>query len=197
MTSPPFDLQDQKEAQRRKLLKARQAIPTRIRQAKSNSICQHLQNWQPFARSRLTLAYHSFRSEPDLSPLFRQRRVWGFPRCEGKALKWHRWFPASPWTFHTGTHGLTEPDPASPAVEPYQVDLILVPCLACDISGSRLGYGSGFYDRMLADPLWAKKTTIGIVFKFARLPQIPKADWDIPLSGICTESGLFLSNPKA
>lgn len=185
----------QKETQRRTLLKARQRMPERILQEKSASICQHLQNWPVFVRSRLTLAYCSFRGEPDLSTLLQQQRVWGLPRCEGNQLIWHRWFPTCQWHLRPGTYGITEPDPASPTVEPHRVDLVLVPCVACDINGYRLGYGGGFYDRMLASRDWANKITIGIVFEYARLPQIPRESWDIPLNGICTESGLFLNNP--
>ena len=191
--SNPAHIQAQKAAQRRALLKARQAMPQRIWQEKSASICRHLQAWPVFTRSRLTLAYCSFRGEPDLGLLLKQQRVWGLPRCEDKTLHWHRWFPTCQWPLRTGTYGITEPDPASPLVDPRRVDLILVPCLACDVNGYRLGYGGGFYDRMLSHPTWANKTTIGIVFEYARLPQLPRAAWDIPLSGICTESSLFLS----
>lgn len=182
-----------KETQRRALLKARQKMPARISQEKSASICQHLQNWPIFARSRVTLAYCSFRGEPDLTPLLKQQRVWGLPRCEGETLKWHRWFATSPWQLSPGTYGILEPDPHSPQIEPSQVELILIPCVACDINGYRLGYGGGFYDRMLSSDLWAEKITIGIVFEYARLPQVPRDHWDVPLNGVCTESGLFLS----
>lgn len=190
MSAP--SLKAQKETQRRALLTARQKMPPRISEEKSVSICQHLQHWDVFAQSRLTLAYCSFRGEPDLGLLLQKQRSWGLPRCEGQALRWHRWFPTSPWQLRPGTYGITEPDPASPLIEDYKVDLILVPCLACDINGYRLGYGGGFYDRMLAAPKWADKTTIGIVYEYARLPKLPREDWDIPLNGICTESGLFL-----
>lgn len=181
-----------KKTQRRALLKARQSMPERIRQEKSASICQHLESWDKFKSSKLTLAYCSFNNEPDLSVLLSKRRVWGLPRCEEKTLVWHRWFPRSRWPLRSGAYGITEPDPNSPLVEPYNVDLILVPCVACDVDGYRLGYGGGFYDRMLSDRLWKDKTTIGIVFEYARLPQLPRDAWDVPLNGICTESGLFL-----
>jgi len=178
---------------RRRLLKARQAIPPRLKHEKSARICQHLLDWEVFAKSRLTLAYCSFRGEPQLDALLQQpSRVWGLPRCEEQTLIWHRWFRNSPYALTRGTYGITEPAAASPLVEPYRVDLILVPCLACDINGYRLGYGGGFYDRMLTRAEWANKKTIGIVFEYARLPQVPREDWDVRLDGICTESGLFL-----
>lgn len=186
-------MNEEKEALRRRLLKARQAIPSRLKREKSARICQHLSNWDVFATAQLTFAYCSFRGEPQLNELLQQpNRVWGLPRCEGKRLIWHRWFRNSQYRLSPGTYGITEPDAASPLVEPYQVDLILVPCLACDINGYRLGYGGGFYDRMLNQPEWQDKPTIGVVFEYARLPQVPREQWDIRLNGICTESGLFL-----
>ncbi|MEM9809434.1 MAG: 5-formyltetrahydrofolate cyclo-ligase, partial [Cyanobacteria bacterium P01_D01_bin.56] len=114
------------------------------------------------------------------------------PRCEGKAMFWHRWYAGEPLPLQKGTLGITEPHPTSPGIDPDKVDLILVPAVACDVKGYRLGYGGGYYDRMLSDPRWANKPTIGIVFEYARLPSLPREPWDRPLDGICTESGLFL-----
>lgn len=178
---------------RRSLLKARQSIPPQLWQQKSQRICQHLAHWPQFRQAKTILAYCSFRNEPDLGPLLQQQRSWGLPRCEGKSLIWHRWYPTCGWPLHPGAYGITEPDPTSPQVDPRNVDLILVPAVACDVKGYRLGYGGGFYDRMLSHPRWAGKATIGIVFECARLPTVPRDDWDYPLTGICTESGLFLA----
>jgi 5-formyltetrahydrofolate cyclo-ligase len=75
------------------------------------------------------------------------------------------------------------------SLEPTEVDLILVPAVACDLRGYRLGYGGGFYDRMLSSAEWASKPTIGIVFEFAYLPRLPIDDWDKVLQGVCTETG--------
>jgi 5-formyltetrahydrofolate cyclo-ligase len=185
---------DQKAKLRRSLLKARQAMPPRLWQEKSQRICQHLANWSVFQNASTVLAYCSFRHEPDLGLLLSQQRSWGLPRCEDKVLIWHRWYPTCGWPLQTGTYGITEPHPASPLVEEYKVDLILVPAVACDIKGYRLGYGGGFYDRMLSHPRWSGKMTIGIVFEYARLPNVPRDTWDRPLHGICTESGLFLAH---
>ena len=125
------------KSQRRALLKARHAMPDRIRQEKSVGICQHLNSWDIFKQSKTTLAYCSFNGEPDLSTLLTQQRSWGLPRCQGKTLIWHRWYPTIQWPLSRGTYGITEPHPDSPLVEPFKVDLILVTCLACDINGYR------------------------------------------------------------
>lgn len=177
---------------RRRLLKARQAIPAEIWREKSDRLCAQLQSWPLFAEAQTVLIYSSFRREPDLSPLFGLKRSWGMPRCEGKTLIWHRWSPKG-FPLQAGTYGILEPHPDTPLIQPREVDLILVPAVACDVKGYRLGYGGGFYDRMLSSRFWAGIPTIGIVFEFARLPRLPIDPWDRSLQGICTESGLFLS----
>lgn len=178
---------------RRRLLKARQNIPAQVWRQKSNQICDHLSRWDYFRRCRVILAYTSFRQEPDLSPLTQHHGYWGLPRCVGKKLFWHLWTPQGHWPLSKGAYGILEPHPESPLVEPSLVDLILVPAVACDVKGYRLGYGAGYYDRMLSQQPWRNVPTVGVVFEYARLPNLPRDVWDRPLRGICSESGLFLS----
>jgi len=184
------DRQQAKADLRRRLLKARQAIPPHVWRQKSDRICAHLQTWPGFQTARCVLAYWSFRNEPDLSPLMDTRRFWGLPRCVGKEMVWHQWQGSR--SLQVGRFGITEPLPTSPLLSPARVDLILVPAVACDVRGHRLGYGGGFYDRMLSHPQWRQVPTIAIVFEYARLPSIPKDPWDSTMSGICTETGLYL-----
>ncbi|MBD2122108.1 5-formyltetrahydrofolate cyclo-ligase [Trichocoleus sp. FACHB-262] len=187
------DSPNQKVELRRLLLQQRQAITTEDWRAKSDRLCLQIQAASLFAKSQTILAYFSFRQEPDLMPLINQAsdRVWGFPRCVGKSLFWHAWSATSNLPLQSGAYGIKEPHPDCPALEPEQVDLILVPAVACDRQGYRLGYGGGFYDRLLSDPAWATKPTIGIVFEFAHLPNLPVDAWDQPLSAVCTEASLF------
>ncbi len=174
---------------RKNLLQTRAAMPVSEWQEKSSSICTLLVNSGILAKAKTILAYFSFRNEPDLSPLFSDYRVcWGFPRCLRQTMSWHLWQPGDP--LNTGAYGISEPDSNAPIIEPNEVDLILVPCVACDYKGYRLGYGGGYYDRMVSQAEWECIPTIGIVFEFAYLPQIPIETWDKPLQNICTENKL-------
>lgn len=184
-----LDLKSERAELRRSLLQARQSLPMKEWQEKSVSICTHLKSSPLFTQAQTVLAYFSFRQEPQLSSLFTETRPrWGFPRCVGKSLSWHSWKPGE--KLQVGNFGIFEPCHDAPILEPGVVDLILVPALACDQSKYRLGYGGGYYDRLLSLDAWASKPTIGIVFEFAYLPQLPIETWDKPLLSVCTEIGL-------
>lgn len=199
---------------RRKIIKQRQSLLSEEWREKSQAICTNLLTSNLFTKAKTVLAYFSFRQEPDLSYLFSEKRsdnrkygvletdipptplikggvitkVWGFPRCVDKSLIWHLWTPED--KVITGKYGIKEPTPDAPIINPHQVDLILVPCVACDDRGYRLGYGGGYYDRLLSSPNWESIPTIGIVFDFAYLPQVPVEAWDKKLDSICTETRL-------
>jgi 5-formyltetrahydrofolate cyclo-ligase len=177
---------------RRSLLRQRQSLSREEWRHKSDRICVHLQTSSLFLQAKTILAYFSFRQEPDLNSLLAPDRQWGFPRCVGQSLAWHLWSPSESRPLQSGAYGILEPHSDAPVLEPDAVDLILVPAVACDRQGYRLGYGGGFYDRLLSSPSWANKPTLGIVFEEARLTALPYEPWDQPLQGICTEAGVFL-----
>lgn len=186
-TEPNLD----KTTLRRQLLRQRQQLSPNLWRQQSQQLCAHLQASPLFTGARTVLGYFSMRQEPDLEPLFRAApaKIWGFPRCQGTRLIWHAWQPGDP--VQSGVYGIQEPHFELPRITPEQVDLILVPAIACDRRGYRLGYGGGFYDRLFAHPAWQMKPTIGIVFASACLPILPIDPWDQPLSALCTETGLL------
>lgn len=179
---------------RRSLQRWRQSLPVWEWQQKSQQICEHLQATTLFQTAQTILAYFSIRQEPDLSPLFQSDKTWGFPRCVDQSLVWHRWSASEP--LNQGAYDIPEPYPEAPLLTPETVDLMLVPAIACDQQGFRLGYGGGFYDRLLSSPAWAAKLKIGIVFEFARIAKLPVDPWDQPLQGVCTETGLTFTSEQ-
>jgi 5-formyltetrahydrofolate cyclo-ligase len=176
---------------RKTLLQRRRSLSVAEWQARSDRLVQHLQAVPLFAQASTVLAYFSIRQEPDLSGLWHHRKIWGFPRCVGQSLVWHQWQRSQPLA--TGPYGIPEPAASLPVLE--AADVILVPAVACDRHGYRLGYGGGFYDRLLSHPAWAATPTIGITFAFAHVDCLPHDPWDQPLTAICTELGYANAAP--
>lgn len=179
---------------RRSLIKTRQSMSQAQSKQNSDRICTYITTSPLFTQAKTILAYFSFKKEPDLSRLFAPfddgkdtqiTKRWGFPRCVGDSLCWHLYTGKD--CLQKSAYGIIEPHADALTIKAAQVDLILIPCVACDYQGYRLGYGGGYYDRLLSSPEWATKPTIGIVFDFAYLPQLPIESWDQPLQNVCTE----------
>jgi 5-formyltetrahydrofolate cyclo-ligase len=182
-----------KQMLRHQFLQQRQALAVEVWRTQSDLICDRLSNCPQFISAQTILAYQSCRQEPSLDYLFtHSSKQWGLPRCVGKDLHWHRWQPLE--LLSVGAYGILEPNLKSPELVADRVDLILVPCVAIDRSGYRLGYGGGYYDRLRADPLWRKIPTIGISFDFAYVDTLPIDPWDLPLDRICTETVVMCKN---
>jgi 5-formyltetrahydrofolate cyclo-ligase len=92
--------------------------------------------------------------------------------------------------------GLAEPDRSSKRlVNPRRLDLVFVPLVAVDPTGTRLGMGAGFYDRFFAFRRsrngWRRPRLIGLAYDFQRVVRIERAAWDVPLDAVLTERGMF------
>ncbi len=176
---------------RRSLLNQRQNLNPQQWREQSQQICDALQQDRKFQVAKTILTYFSFRQEPDLMDLITQNpeKSWGLPRCVGQDLQWHYWQPG--WTVTQHRYGMIEPDANLPLVAVENVDLILVPCVAIDRAGYRLGYGGGYYDRLLSLPAWQDKPTLGIIFAFAYRESLPRDPWDSRLHGVVTETGII------
>jgi len=85
-----------------------------------------------------------------------------------------------------GAFGILEPKPGHLRPVPLQrADLVLVPLVAWDEKGHRLGYGAGYFDRALARA--RRVTKVGLALESQRLPQIPESRHDVPLDIVVTE----------
>ena len=195
------DQNQSKQQLRQYFLQRRQQLNINDWRNRSDQVCKNLHSMPEFQQARCILAFTSFRQEPDLSALYRSvpagipdtiappdralTKRWGFSRCVGQELIWHHYQPGFNW--QSGAYGISEPSSDWPMVDLSEVDLILVPAIACDRTGGRLGYGGGFYDRFLSRPELKSVVTIGIVFSFAYCDRLPLEEWDQPLNFVCTE----------
>jgi 5-formyltetrahydrofolate cyclo-ligase len=130
-------------------------------------------------------------SEIDTRPLLGLLGARGCQTCipvvieNNTPLEFRAWAPGEPTV--PGRWGIPVPPDGSPVVDP---DVLLVPMLAYDTSGYRLGYGGGFYDRTL-EKLRALKpvTAIGVAYSAQQVDTVIRGDHDQPLDWILTEKG--------
>lgn len=87
--------------------------------------------------------------------------------------------------------GIEEPDPKRcTVIKPQQLDLVLLPLVAFDKQGGRLGMGGGFYDRtfeFLKRSGQTKPKLVGLAHELQQVPTLPIEQWDVPLSAIVTD----------
>jgi 5-formyltetrahydrofolate cyclo-ligase len=185
---------------RQQLLANRQNLSDSLHQQLSRKICQYLDDFldNQLVANKSVLGYYPYRHEPDLSLLLRYSKYqWGLPRClppqnsgqdHDRQLAWHRWQWGEPLV--TNRYGIQEPAVTLPLIDVAEVGVLIIPAVAIDQRGYRLGYGGGYFDRLLSQPHWQQVVTIGVVFDFAYVPILPIDEWDQPLTAICTDSGL-------
>ncbi|MBW3629836.1 MAG: 5-formyltetrahydrofolate cyclo-ligase [Gemmatimonadetes bacterium] len=89
-----------------------------------------------------------------------------------------------------GSYGIREPDLACPTLELADIDVILVPGLAWDRNGGRLGRGAGYYDRLFSNPD-CRAFRCGLFFAAQELARIPLDPWDVTLDAVVTEKELI------
>lgn len=188
ITDTQQDKRQIKRRLRKDLLTKRRHIPHEVWQQKSLALCDRLNNWQTFRQAKNVLAFTSFRQEPDLSTLWQRfpEKNWGFARCIDKDLIWHQVAIADfSNQMQLGAFNILEPHPDLPLINLANIDLILIPAVAGDRLGYRLGYGGGFYDRWLPHSTGLK---VGIIFDEFYVDELSHDPWDIPLDEIFTDS---------
>ena len=135
-------------------------------------------------------AYWPIRDELDIRPLIASLMDGGYRVClpvvagEEQPLVMRMWLEGAP-LFEAG-FGTLAPAEDAPVAEP---DILLVPLLAFDAQGTRLGYGGGYYDRTLA-AMAKRPTLIGFAFSGQQVDEIPHAAHDVPLDMVVTEDGV-------
>lgn len=98
-------------------------------------------------------------------------------------------------------YGIPEPVADRRSFAPAKMlDLVLVPLVAFDLDGNRLGMGAGYYDRCFSylrmRRHWHRPRLLGAAYEFQRLEKLQAEAWDIPLHGVATERGLYLSRRR-
>lgn len=184
----------QKNLIRAKKLAERMAINTDLRSAGSLKIIEKIEQIPQFQNAQSILAYYPFKNEVDIGPLIKKYirtkkillpRIKDHSICvyEIKKLK----------DLHEGTYNIMEPHQNCLQHDTKNISIILVPALAFDLSGNRLGYGKGYYDFLLKNTTSIK---IGLGYDFQILKKIPVQPHDQKMDMIVTEKQILNFNPK-
>lgn len=167
------------------------------RRLRSRSLCAKLVACPGFTSARTVMVYLAMPEEVDLADLLTAADRGGKRVCVPK-MEWSaRTMQAmliEPGSLKTEVvkHGVREPVGGN-AVAPAAIDLTLVPGLAFDAAGRRLGRGAGFYDRFLKEFRAVRKpgaAAIGVCFDVQLVRDIPAEAHDQPVDGVATERGV-------
>ena len=175
----------------------RAAIPPERRRALSAALVPHAAWLSDLAPGGIVSGFLGIGDEIDVAGLLRalgQRgHVLALPAMQGRGqpLLFRAYQPGDELV--ATTWGIREPAATAAAVLP---DVMLVPLLAFDRMGHRLGYGGGFYDRTLAEARMSREIiAVGVAFDEQRLDAVPHLDYDEPLDWLLTPSGPLPTRP--
>jgi 5-formyltetrahydrofolate cyclo-ligase len=186
-----LNLKDVKAEARKHAAKIRKAAHEELRDEAPLMLASHRFPMLPTPTSKVVSAFFPYMSEIDTRPLLGKLAGEGWATCLpivialGQPLIFRRWAPGQPTT--PGTWNIPQPTDDAELVEP---DVLLVPMMAFDNQGYRLGYGGGFYDRTL-DMLRAKKTitAIGVAYSAQEVDSVAHDSHDQVLDYVLTEKG--------
>ncbi|WP_448587509.1 5-formyltetrahydrofolate cyclo-ligase [Thermocrinis sp.] len=155
----------------------------------SQRILENIQALGILERATVILAFCPFDGEPDISSIFAQIIKSGkklvLPKVVGNSLRLCR--VGSLELLNAGTFCILEPVECE-GVQPEELDLALVPGVAFDRKGCRLGMGKGYYDRTLGR---VRAFKVGVAFSFQVFEEIPCDPWDQGVDAVITEEGIF------
>lgn len=189
-------LPQNKQELRQQMRQSRQSIPVGERAAQNAAIARRVLAEPAFQQAQTVFCYCSTAEEIDTYPILRQALAQGKCLCLPRTLGQGR-MEARQITALTelvpASYGILEPGCECPVISPEQIDLCIIPCLAADCRGYRLGYGGGYYDRFLPRTHAVRL----LLCAQARLfPRLPSQEHDIACDIILTESQVIRLHEK-
>jgi 5-formyltetrahydrofolate cyclo-ligase len=173
-------------------LQRRDALPAEVRDEYSRLILKCIFEMEEFRRAQVVMAYCGFGSEVDTAPLLREIVARGkrllLPKVNraARALDVYEVRDLEK-DLVIGGWGIREPEPERcEAVRTGDVELVIVPGVAFDRSGGRIGYGKGYYDGLLAG---CRAVTVGAAFEVQVFERVPMEAHDVRIGRVVTEAG--------
>lgn len=190
-----MSIQTEKKALRRRVLAARDALGAEERARRSAALTARLLALPLWQTAHTVHLFAPFGSEVDTLPLC--RALW----AEGRAAVLPRVAPdrqlehclaLGPEDLEPGAWSIPEPTRSCQEIDPAEVALVLVPGVAFDRAGGRLGYGGGYYDRFLDD---CPAPRVALAFHLQLVPAVPRDAHDRLVHAIVTDEELVIVDP--
>jgi 5-formyltetrahydrofolate cyclo-ligase len=187
-----------RRALRRNFRRLRRQLSSATQALHSEAVARHFFARGLAWRARTIGLYMANDGELDLAPLAARLRTAGkclaLPVVRGAPgrtahLEFYRWDAEA--ALIRNRYGIPEPAPGAAFLPVIALDLLLMPLVAFDHHGTRLGMGAGYYDRFLgATAPGLRPCLVGVAHEVQRSAQLlPAAPWDVPLDGVLTERG--------
>lgn len=184
----------EKETQRVLALARRRGLSEDVRRTHSAAICRHLAELPQLQAARRVLSYMAVADEADLTAFHRwavaQGKALAFPVSYSQG-RMEAYVPEGPESWARGRYGIPAPVPErSQRLDPQELDAVILPCVAFDALGRRLGRGGGYYDRYL--PQCPQAFRALAAFEAQRLDAVVTVPHDQSVQVLVTELGAVL-----
>lgn len=192
---------DSRQQLRRQIRQQRRALNRRARQQAAIGVRRQLLSSQLFLRYQRFAVYLPNDGELDLHPFITRAQRQGkqcylpvISRLSHNRLLFAAYQPGEKLV--DNLFGIPEPlHGERRGKHPRTLDVILMPLVAFDKQGNRLGMGGGFYDRTLAylmrQRIWRRPRLYGIAYEFQKVEALEVQNWDVPLDGVITETAIY------
>ncbi|MDO5015509.1 MAG: 5-formyltetrahydrofolate cyclo-ligase [Eubacteriales bacterium] len=187
-------IHDEKKQLRKTLIQTRSSIPEVLRESKSHKIVDQILASEAYKKAEIIFCFYPIGDELRVDYLFDQalvdnKRI-AFPVCLSRGHM-ESFIPQDMHDMEKDSFGIPSPDPEQDQkIEPYDLDLVIVPLLGFDRRRYRIGYGAGFYDRYLPR-VSDQANIIGVAFSEQEVPKIPHDQYDFVLPAILTDKELL------
>ncbi|KAF1076478.1 5-formyltetrahydrofolate cyclo-ligase [Halodesulfovibrio sp. MK-HDV] len=183
---------------RKNLLDQRKNLDELFVQEASIRAQHHLMADDVWKKAQQVIIYSPIRNEVRtdllLNDIWSSGRTLLLPRCDEELGQMSLVHCEGEHDLEEGTYGILEPRSHCTVIEynspSFTPSLIIVPGVGFDIAGNRLGFGGGYYDRMLHKPAFNHATFVGLAYSFQVVPALESDPWDQAMHALCTEEAL-------
>jgi 5-formyltetrahydrofolate cyclo-ligase len=188
------DVRDGKQTLRAELLAQRRQFSNEFIITQSNNMAERLYLWPLYTQAKVIMLFLSMPDEPQMSSIIERAWQQGKTVCVPHLRQQFGVMDAAKIdNIHDvvrGRFNLLVPDPTKvQVVAPALIDLIVVPAVAYDHAGNRLGMGAGYYDRFI--PEASQAVTIGMVWSSHIINSIPVNQYDQPVQYLLTAESII------